>query len=920
MRSISALILLLISLPALGWKIDFSNLEANLKTRLLRQFPQAETGDFTPSEVDEILRFIQRDGSVDYVSAEISGPNTLILKTRVLRRVGSIKFLGLSAISSQDARSLFRIRENEVYDPSPLIEGGESLRSLYKNMGYYNTTIDIDVPNVSQGPMEVLVRVNEGPATRISEIRIDSANKELNQELATALRKFRRRVISEENISAVQNSALQLLRKKGFLRAALTGPDLRFNESGSEVVFLLGVENPESWTVNFEGNTKILSTTLRDEILDLENWQSSNPNLPQEMADRIKKAYLKAGHARVEIKFQEAMGAHPFTRKLNFNISEGPLVRISDFEISGRFSRDPSWYSNFLRKNSGELTERMVFSRDEIDQGLEKMIFALQDEGYVLARLVSSRVIYNREKTKVTIYVSLDEGPQTLLSEVQFEGNSRISSEELLSVSGLEPGKPLRIGRIEMAIEKIKHHYSSKGFLEMEILTEREDLLSYTEDNRSASIRISLREGPQVRVGSIELSGNDFSRDELILNEIDFSIGDILTPEKIEESIRRLQRAGHFNTVDITTLEAGTLIESRTVQIRVTERPPGLFNMGVGATNERNLTVRGFLGISYRNLYGTGRGVSARVEGQYNVADIRFPEHTLTLGYLEPYLLRTRTRGRVNVVRSQKVVDYDLRKVTEVNQTTWSAEYEFSRHLTAIWDVWSLATVKDFGLDPKQPVTENLLNIASTGPTLDIDFRDNAFNPKRGSFLRLSAEYADPNLGSSSTIHYWRATGTYSHYLPLTKTATWVWANSMRAGYLANLNQESDGGVPFDKKGFILGGRSTVRGYEAGTAEVFPNRFDLGTDAFLLRTQSTMGLVKSELRFPIWGNFGGTVFYDGGFVRISGLDYDSPYRDSAGFGFRYETPVGPLNLEWGWKLRARRNEDPWRFHFSIGSY
>jgi outer membrane protein assembly factor BamA len=137
---------------------------------------------------------------------------------------------------------------------------------------------------------------------------------------------------------------------------------------------------------------------------------------------------------------------------------------------------------------------------------------------------------------------------------------------------------------------------------------------------------------------------------------------------------------------------------------------------------------------------------------------------------------------------------------------------------------------------------------------------------------------------------------------------------------LENLSHEADGGVPYEKKGFVLGGRTTVRGFETGTSEVFPNRFDLGSDKYILKTNAQMFLFKSEMRIPIVGNFAAGVFYDGGMVTIQGLSIYDPYRDSAGVGNRYNTPFGPFNLEWAWKLDRREGEDPWRFHLSIGTF
>ena len=64
------------------------------------------------------------------------------------------------------------------------------------------------------------------------------------------------------------------------------------------------------------------------------------------------------------------------------------------------------------------------------------------------------------------------------------------------------------------------------------------------------------------------------------------------------------------------------------------------------------------------------------------------------------------------------------------------------------------------------------------------------------------------------------------------------------------------------------------------------------------------------------------IFYDGGQVNVRGYHFPLSYRDSAGFGLRVNTPVGPVTLDMGFKLNtvSGRGEDPWRLHFSIGSF
>ncbi|MCB0368215.1 MAG: BamA/TamA family outer membrane protein, partial [Bdellovibrionales bacterium] len=511
----------------------------------------------------------------------------------------------------------------------------------------------------------------------------------------------------------------------------------------------------------------------------------------------------------------------------------------------------------------------------------------------------------------------------TFVDKINFQGNEHVSNQELMDLIELHPRVPLELYKLEKSIEKIKSKYQSLGYLEVNILNEKESLVSYDETNTKAKLNYIISEGPQIKVNSIAIEGNFFTKDKIILIELEFKKGDILTPEKIEDSIARLQKTGFFNTVDIKTLEQRTSIANRTVLVKVSEREPGLFALGVGATNERTATLRGYGGVGYRNIYGTGRGISARIEGKYNITDIKYPEVKLILGYVEPYLFSSRLRGRVNASFSKYVSDYELKKVSESYQYIWALEKDFTPHVTGIFEVYNLESYRDF-LYQKNNETTQSLNIASIGPTIDIDFRDNPFLPTKGIFARWNLEYATPPLGSTDTIKYYRTTGSITHYWPLVEH--WVWAHNVQLGYLENLNDRPDGGVPYSKKGFILGGRSTIRGFEAGTQEVVPNNEDLNirndTDVFNLKTNATDFLFKSEVRFPLYGNFYGGVFYDGGAVYISdqNIHISDNYRDSVGIGLRYNTPVGALNMEIGKKLDRKENESDVRYHLSFGTF
>ncbi|MEN0060348.1 MAG: POTRA domain-containing protein, partial [Bdellovibrio sp.] len=904
MRYLLGLILMQVFLASPVWAkktLNYSNLSPELQEDLVRKFPYVEKDKLSLDQVDEVLRYLQLKPQLENIRAlDDRNGAPYYLDFRLTRRISQVQFAGLRTLSKSDAENLFAVKAGDVFDQQTLIEGGEKIRHHYREHGFLNAVVDIEMPPDSPERVGIMVRVSENKQSRIREIVLQSPNQELNQTLRKKLDSYINDPFTESALADMQKTAREFLKKNRYIRAEISGPADQYNNDESEVTLTYRLERTEKYSFDFLG-VRFLGVRDIEKALDLDNFYSANPSVGTELAQKIRNHYLSKGYARIEVQPEETQGRLSFQRKLTFTINEGPQIKIQKITITGRFSRKEGYYADFISEHSSRLVEQGYYNKEDIDTGLKNLILELQNNGYLQAKILFSRTQYNKEKDKITLFVNLDEGPLTQIQDVEFLGNQSFTKAELTRVTRLQPG-PLRLGQLEQAIAHIKEFYGENGYIEMQLLNEHGDLVTYDESNTQAFLRFRILEGPQVKVNSIILEGNTFTKDSVILKELEFEPGDLLTPAKTEESIARLQRTGFFGSVEIRTLEERTNVSSRTVLVKVSERDPGVFTLGAGATNERTLTLRGYTGVAYRNLFGTGRGVSLRMEGNYNVADIKYLESRIIFGYIEPYLFGSRVRGRINISRSSTVTDYEIRQVSDVNSTTYSLEKDFTSHILGIWDVWSLATIKDYGLDDSYPYPSNTQDIATTGPTLDLDFRDNPFNPTSGTFTRWSAEYSSPFLGSTTSeqysIEYWRSTLSVTLYSSIGEIQKQpvVWANQVRGGYLKNLSTKPQGGVPWDKKGFTLGGQSTIRGYEAGTQEVFPNRQDLGLSdsarTYYLTSEATMYLLKSELRFPVYGSLGGAVFYDGGYVEIQGLHFDDNYRDSTGFGIRYNTPVG----------------------------
>jgi outer membrane protein insertion porin family len=80
-----------------------------------------------------------------------------------------------------------------------------------------------------------------------------------------------------------------------------------------------------------------------------------------------------------------------------------------------------------------------------------------------------------------------------------------------------------------------------------------------------------------------------------------------------------------------------------------------------------------------------------------------------------------------------------------------------------------------------------------------------------------------------------------------------------------------------------------------------------------------MILINGELRFRVLKRLGVVLFVDGGNVWVEYPDIQlSDFKYSTGAGIRFNTPVGPLRLDWGYKLNRELGESPSELHFTLG--
>jgi outer membrane protein assembly factor BamA len=506
-------------------------------------------------------------------------------------------------------------------------------------------------------------------------------------------------------------------------------------------------------------------------------------------------------------------------------------------------------------------------------------------------------------------------------------------------------------------------YYNELGYLGAEAKVDT----TFNDDETQVTLAVYAREGPQIRVGRIDIVGNRNVKREAILQEITLRQGEPYSEARRLESQRKISDLGSFRNVSVTLDDRGPDETVQRITISVEEAPATTVGTGGGVemakrtrtteTGEEDrveFSPRAFFEITRRNLGGMNRSLSffGRVSLQPTNAPgdptkdgkgFGFSEYLVTTTYRERYAFGTTADILAGASSEQGV-----RPTFSFIEQRFNADLVRQiRRGMAVSGRYALEfnELFDERIPPEdQPDIDRLfpqvrLSIVAAG--FAFDRRNDPVAPTAGTFIGGTADFALRPLGSEIGFVKTLVQGMY--FRPLTTNRRVILALRAEFGLAHGFEREveqvdEDGNPVLGPDGqpvvevvadlpasqrFYAGGSTSVRGFgvdRLGVREVL-------TDEGLSNGGNGMVVLNAELRVLAGNLFSrpATVvgFLDAGNVFQMASDVDfSRLRGTFGFGMRWESPVGPLRLDWGRKMSqmlfSGRPESRSEWHFSLG--
>ncbi|MBI3303321.1 MAG: outer membrane protein assembly factor BamA [Deltaproteobacteria bacterium] len=720
--------------------------------------------------------------------------------------------------------------------------------------------------------------------------------------------------------------------------------EARVSEENSRTVLTYWVyERPLIREVRTEGN-KGLSKEDLENALKVHPRTILNPVKIRRGIEEVKKAYEKKGFLDADITYRTEELDNGETI-LTFTVNENDKIGVKEIVFEGNKAFSSDQLASILATRKKNFLSRFmstgVLNRDALKTDTERLTAFYYDHGYINVRIDEPKVA--RKEDGLYLTMRIDEGEQFQMGEVSFSGDVPGGEEAAKHYVALEKGKTFKASILRDDVFRLTGYFSDQGYAFVNVEPETD---VHPED-KTVNVTYQVDKGPEVYIDRIEVAGNTKTRDKVIRRELRIGEQSRFTATGLQYSRERVQRLGFFEDVNLTT-QRGVRNDLLNVLVDVKEAQTGAFSVGAGFNSSTSIIASAR--VQENNLMGRGQQlvVGASIGTRYKNSILSFTDPylwdtPLTMGVdLFDWMFAYEDFDRSGLGGSIKTF-YPLTALGY--QSLWGFPLEDVR--LGLQYQWERSKISNF-----EPITPAAVRAEAgkhtTGtfsPTLLRNTLNNPLDPTAGSLQQLSFGYA--GLGGST--NYKKAELEARFFFPIYRSPTWGQFTWMTGGFLgygigdidftetspiATQGKEIlNNDMPlFDR--YFPGGINSIRGF--GERSLGPREAVIvsvtdpnAPGGRRLKTYmrpiggSEQLVLNNEISFPLVQqlNLKGVVFSDIGnaFTQKQGID-PSDFRYSVGAGIRWRSPFGPIRIEMGRALNAKRDEHTSTFHFSFGGF
>jgi len=191
-----------------------------------------------------------------------------------------------------------------------------------------------------------------------------------------------------------------------------------------------------------------------------------------------------------------------------------------------------------------DVKKEQILDPAKLKKNVEKIKELYIEKGFYMAEV--SYELKRNSPSEVDVWFRIHENAKVEVRRVNFVGNHAISDDELREVILTHEGNILSIVTqagtyredvFQRDLLLLQAHYWDRGYVQVKVGT---PLIELSPDKQSMYITISIDEGPQYRLGKIDVRGDLLESKEFFLKRVSVKPGEIFNRSKLSDDLQKL--------------------------------------------------------------------------------------------------------------------------------------------------------------------------------------------------------------------------------------------------------------------------------------------------------------------------------------------------------------------------------------------